>query len=202
MSNRLPVLAENIKRAHSGLLEAAKTAADRAIEAGQALIEAKELVKHGEWLPWLKDYCGLPERTAQLYMAIAKSGLKPATVADLGLQAAAKVSWSIYDPDYNPYAHCDEAGKRDWALFILFLVHVWRWKLDAASSHVEWLLQRQFKDPEEWLGSVGAMWRQQQGMREPSASYLSTWAAFQDEHTGRPFDDIENALVAIKDAAA
>ena len=83
-SNRLPVLAEEIKRAHIGVMDAAKTVAERAIEAGNALIEAKSLVKHGEWLPFLKEHCALPERTAQLYMKIARLDLEPATVADLG----------------------------------------------------------------------------------------------------------------------
>jgi hypothetical protein len=50
-SNRLPILAEEIRKAHADVQEAAKTAAERAIEAGHALIEAKELLKHGEWLP-------------------------------------------------------------------------------------------------------------------------------------------------------
>jgi hypothetical protein len=52
-ADRLPVLAAEIKRAHAGVEDAAKTAAERAIEAGAALLEAKALVKHGQWLPWL-----------------------------------------------------------------------------------------------------------------------------------------------------
>ncbi len=80
-SNRLPVLAEEIKRAHTGVMDAAKTAAERAIEAGHALIEAKSLVKHGLWLPFLRDHCELTQRTAQLYLKIAKLGLESATVA-------------------------------------------------------------------------------------------------------------------------
>jgi hypothetical protein len=84
-SNRLPVLAAEIRRAHADVQDAAKTAAERAIAAGHTLIEAKQLVKHGEWLPWLKEHCELAERTAQTYMRIARSGMKSATVADLGL---------------------------------------------------------------------------------------------------------------------
>src|SRR5215831_4420357 len=88
-SNRLPILAGEIRKAHADVQDAAKTAAQRAIDAGHALIEAKELVAHGQWLPWLRENCALAERTAQLYMKIAKSGLESATVADLGLQGAA-----------------------------------------------------------------------------------------------------------------
>jgi len=83
-SNRLPVLAAEVRRAHGDAREAAKTAADRAIAAGHALMEAKALARHGEWLPWLKEYCGVSERSAQQYMQIARFDLKPETVADLG----------------------------------------------------------------------------------------------------------------------
>ncbi len=57
------------------------------------LIEAKALVKHGEWLPWLKEHCTISERTAQLYMRCAKqrevieSNTQP--IADLSLNEAA-----------------------------------------------------------------------------------------------------------------
>jgi hypothetical protein len=76
--NRLPILAANIPRAHADVFAAAKTAAEHTINAGHALIEARGLLKHGEWLPWLSEHCALAERTAQLYMQIAKSGQTPA----------------------------------------------------------------------------------------------------------------------------
>src|SRR5262249_4544995 len=37
------------------------------------LVEAKEQLKHGQWLPWLQDHCTISERTAQLYMHCAKN---------------------------------------------------------------------------------------------------------------------------------
>ena len=89
-SNRLPVLAAEIRCAHADVQEAAKTAAQRAIDAGHALIEAKSLVEHGGWLPWLREHCALAERTAQLYMKIAKSGNSAEIVAAFGLQAASE----------------------------------------------------------------------------------------------------------------
>jgi hypothetical protein len=39
-SNRLPTLAAEIRKAHADVQDAAKTAAQRAIEAGHALLEA------------------------------------------------------------------------------------------------------------------------------------------------------------------
>jgi hypothetical protein len=32
--------------------------------AGDLLIEAKALVPHGQWLPWLAEHCEMAERTA------------------------------------------------------------------------------------------------------------------------------------------
>ena len=103
LSNRLPIFADEIVRYHLAGREAFASAAEYAIKAGEALIEAKKLVKHGDWLPWLRANCKLSERTAQLYMRIAagKEELaKNADVADLSLRAAARsVSGTISDDD-------------------------------------------------------------------------------------------------------
>lgn len=87
MSNRLPVLVEEIRQAHDDARQAARFSAERALKAGHLLIEAKATLGHGEWLPWLRANLGMSERTAQGYMRLARSGLKSATVADLGLRA-------------------------------------------------------------------------------------------------------------------
>src|SRR4051812_38894664 len=89
-SNRLVMLAAEVADAHAGVGSAAVTRATRALEAGRALIEAKSLLKHGRWLPWLKDNCGLPERTAQLYMKLAELDLRPELIAALGMEQAAQ----------------------------------------------------------------------------------------------------------------
>ena len=43
-----------------------------AMAAGDLLIEAKAQLKHGQWLPWLAKHCVISERTAQLYVKLAK----------------------------------------------------------------------------------------------------------------------------------
>jgi len=43
-----------------------------AIEIGRRLVEAKELLTHGEWLPWLKRETEFSERSAQDYMRVFK----------------------------------------------------------------------------------------------------------------------------------
>ena len=175
-SNRLPVLAAEIRLAHAGVEAAAKVAGQRAIEAGTALIEAKALLKHGEWLPWLKEHCQISERTAQLYMKIVRLGLNSATVADIGLKAAGSAIAVIHDPFYNPFANCDETGIRDWHVFNHFLVEECNHSTEDACRHTEWLLQKQYRTPCEWLADT--RWRARLGMREPSAELKSGWASF------------------------
>ncbi|MEW9838492.1 DUF3102 domain-containing protein [Mesorhizobium marinum] len=83
MSNRLPILAAEIRQAQLDIEKATRLAAGKAIFTGNSLIEAKALVKHGKWLPFLKE-AGIGERQAQRYMTLARSGLKSDTVSDLG----------------------------------------------------------------------------------------------------------------------
>lgn len=45
-------------------------AAQGALKIGERLCEAKELLDHGEFLPWLKDEFGWTDRTAQKLMAV------------------------------------------------------------------------------------------------------------------------------------
>ncbi len=87
MSNRIPVLANDIRRAHVGTLDGLNTAAERALEAGAALVEAKSLVGHGEWLPFLAS-TGVPERSARRYMLLHRAGFKSAMVAEMGFAKA------------------------------------------------------------------------------------------------------------------
>lgn len=45
---------------------------ERALEAGEALLAAKKLVRHGEWATTLAKI-GIPQSTAALYMALARN---------------------------------------------------------------------------------------------------------------------------------
>jgi hypothetical protein len=87
-SNRLPILQDEIRIAHRDARDAAKTAVDRARDAGAKLLEAKDLLGHGEWLPWLKE-TGVSPRTAQKYMRLARiPDAKYAATAHLTIDAA------------------------------------------------------------------------------------------------------------------
>ena len=61
----------------------AQSAIEAAVEAGRLLIEAKDQVGHGGWLPWLKANTSVSERTAQYYMKLADDPSKSAMIADL-----------------------------------------------------------------------------------------------------------------------
>jgi Protein of unknown function (DUF3102) len=89
-SNSLVDLAARIRVEHDAASEKLSEALRHAMAAGDLLIEAKELVQHGAWLPWLKDHVAISERTAQIYMRVAKNraeieASKAQSVADLSL---------------------------------------------------------------------------------------------------------------------
>jgi hypothetical protein len=86
-SNRLPVIEAEIRTEHEACCRAARTSLEHAIKCGTLLLEAKDMLEHGQWLSWLHDNCRLSERTAQRYMRLARNP-KSATVADLGVAAA------------------------------------------------------------------------------------------------------------------
>ena len=67
----LPMLAREIIRTNQLVEDSKNKAVFHAIECGSALIEAKALCKHGEWLGWLKSNCSVSERTTQIYMKLA-----------------------------------------------------------------------------------------------------------------------------------
>ena len=54
------------------------------LEIGKRLIEAKEQLSHGEWLPWLKGKVDFSERTANDFMKLAREWPNPQTFADFG----------------------------------------------------------------------------------------------------------------------
>src|SRR5215216_3184776 len=68
----LAALAEQINEEHRLCEQAARNSVEHARAAGEMLIEAKSQVPHGGWLPWLEENFEDSERTAQVYMRIAR----------------------------------------------------------------------------------------------------------------------------------
>src|SRR6516162_3073420 len=63
-SNRLVVLANQIREAHRDVSTLLMRSVERALTAGELLIEAKQQLSHGGWLEWLREYVEISERTA------------------------------------------------------------------------------------------------------------------------------------------
>ena len=86
-------LARRINAEHEATEAAMQSGLEHAMKAGELLLEAKQAVQHGDWLPWLKANCSVSERTAQLYMKVAREretlGAESASLADLTLEQAA-----------------------------------------------------------------------------------------------------------------
>jgi hypothetical protein len=107
-SNSLADLAARILAEHEACTAAEKRGLHHAVAAGKMLIEAKAALKHGEWLPWLRDHCHISERKAQRYMAIAPHVVpKSDSVSDLAQPATPPVEWAdkvldqpFTDPDF------------------------------------------------------------------------------------------------------
>lgn len=100
----LDSLAASINQAHADAQAYASKAVERAKEAGDHLLLAKAQVRHGEWLPWLKQHCPrIAERTARSYMRLAGNwaqlNLKSATVADLTINEALALLAAPDEPD-------------------------------------------------------------------------------------------------------
>lgn len=66
------------------ILELKQTAGSAILGIGQRLNEAKAVLNHGEWLPWLTERVEFSERSAQTFMKLAREWSNPQALADLG----------------------------------------------------------------------------------------------------------------------
>ena len=97
---------------------------------------------------------------------------------------------------YDPFHHVAEEDQKDWHLFVLFLVkHEGAAVNGGVGEHVEWILRKQFKTVEEWLGPEGDKFR---GRSHPgSAKYIEIWRAFAAEHASLTIAGIHAELARI-----
>lgn len=71
-SSDLAALATQINAEHDEVIKHVQQGADHAIRAGKLLNQAKIAVRHGDWSEWLATNCRVSERTAQVYMQLAR----------------------------------------------------------------------------------------------------------------------------------
>lgn len=70
------------------ILQAKQAGGEAVLAIGRGLIEAKTILNHGEWLPWLSERVEFSERTAQNFMRLAREWSNPQALADLGAAKA------------------------------------------------------------------------------------------------------------------
>lgn len=70
------------------ILEAKRVGGEAILTIGRCLTEAKAVLKHGEWLPWLTERVEFSERTANRFMRLAREWSNPTTLSDLGASKA------------------------------------------------------------------------------------------------------------------
>src|SRR5258708_7836069 len=87
LSTSLEGLATRIRKEQRAIEAALTSIAAHVMAAGDLLIEAKKKLPHGQWLPWLTIHCEISERTAQVYMQLARKRIEieanPQRAADL-----------------------------------------------------------------------------------------------------------------------
>ena len=72
----------------SEILQLKQDAGNAILRIGQRLIEAKAMLPHGDWLPWLTEQVEFSERQAQRFMRLAQEWRNPTALSDLGATKA------------------------------------------------------------------------------------------------------------------
>ena len=70
------------------ILDAKRAGGEAILTIGRCLIEAKERLSHGEWLPWLNERVEFSERTARRFMKLYRECSNRPALANLGASKA------------------------------------------------------------------------------------------------------------------
>ena len=83
-----PAEERDIETITGEILDAKRAGGEAILTIGRCLIEAKDMLSHGEWLPWLTERVEFSPRTAQNFMRLAREWSNTQTLADLGASKA------------------------------------------------------------------------------------------------------------------
>lgn len=83
-----PTGERNIEAITSEILRLKQDAGNAILGIGQRLLEAKAMLPHGEWIPWLTEQVEFSERQAQRFMKLAQEWANPTALSDLGATKA------------------------------------------------------------------------------------------------------------------
>lgn len=84
----VPATERDIETITSEILQLKQDAGSAILGIGQRLIEAKAMLSHGEWLPWLTERVEFSERTATRFMRLAREWTNQTALTDLGATKA------------------------------------------------------------------------------------------------------------------
>lgn len=87
-ASREPAAVRDIGTITTEILRLKQDAGNAILSIGQRLIEAKAMLPHGEWLPWLTEQVEFSERTARNFMRLAREWTNRQALADLGAAKA------------------------------------------------------------------------------------------------------------------
>lgn len=80
--------ARDIETITAEILDLKQTAGSAILAIGQRLIEAKEMLSDGEWLPWLEEQVEFSPRTAQRFMKLSREWTDATALSYLGATKA------------------------------------------------------------------------------------------------------------------
>lgn len=81
-------MARDINAITGEILEAKRVGGEAILTIGQRLIEAKAMLEHGEWLPWLNEKVEFSQQTANRFMRLAKEWTNYSALSNLGATKA------------------------------------------------------------------------------------------------------------------
>jgi hypothetical protein len=94
---------------------------------------------------------------------------------------------------YDPLAGRSDEERREWHVFMLFLVQEHGCPPQGASMHIEWVLQRPFQNIAEWLGEAGDKFRKQLTIKALPEATKESWRRFLAREN-RPLPELIAAL--------
>ena len=79
-----PAEGRTIEAITGEILDAKRAGGEAILTIGRCLIEAKDMLPHGEWKDWLADRVEFSERAAQRFMRLAREWSNPTALSELG----------------------------------------------------------------------------------------------------------------------
>ena len=83
-----PAEERDIETITGEILNAKRAGGEAILTIGRCLIEAKDMLSHGEWRSWLEERVEFSERSAQRFMRLAREWSNPTALSDLGATKA------------------------------------------------------------------------------------------------------------------